>query len=601
MSDLRLENICLNSICLNLYLNYRICKKNSLRIPSRIGQLIFENSFIILLKFDSNDLKFFKKEITDLKSIDLQKKQFKYIEYYDFLNGHNLDLLQIGIIEKFNLKNSKNFHLTSNEIIIKHYGTNSNNTGKLLNYCFIKESITLLLKEDSENFNDFINLIKNCDDSLRILDLQENNLSLIEFEKILKILTTKPNLKNLSIDLLSSNNDYENLNENIKNNLFVNLSENVTDLNIAIDDYLYKNFYNVLDKFKYLNSLALWTLPGDDKMIGKILNLIRINYCNNLQKLELHFEDLSEFSNDCLADNLKYFHKLTNITISSYNVNNCLNWKIFDGLMNSSKTLEDIDISFYEFTNNDDSIDKFLIECSSLNSIDIGMFFSFDVNIDCINIVLNSCKDKLKDLKFHSCYTDEDKIEKLNFPIFKNLYELHICAVYFQNNSMQLFFKSIQNLAINLTSLIIADCGLSLSNIHRLRDFLTLAINLKHIDFRNNNYLGDGIGQLFTYLPSPYRIEYINLVNCGIKDHHLNTILPFFKNFKNLKTLNMAYNRISGLSTIELLSNLKKFNKYLTDLLLYQCVFSKILIEPIKLYTDSIPSIQYFENGKYAQ
>ena len=108
-----LENLCLEKVIKNLSLNYRILKKLDLKLSKKVCEKIYKNSFTILSKFNYDELKIFYEDVMELKNIDLSKKQFENIEYFDFLNRHKLDNLYINGIEKFKLS-SENFSMETN-------------------------------------------------------------------------------------------------------------------------------------------------------------------------------------------------------------------------------------------------------------------------------------------------------------------------------------------------------------------------------------------------------------------------------------------------------------------------------------------------------
>lgn len=202
MSVTKLYDICLNSICCNLYLNYKIITKYSFIIPEKIQIEIFEKSFKEKWILFYEDMKFFNKNICQLKHIDLRKTRIEKVQYFDFLNGQNLDNLFVNLDGNFRLVN-KNFHIKVRNLVIDsstyYYKSFLDIYEKLFNNCIVTSSIEIHTKYVPKEF--ILNILEKAKGTLKICDLRKTPFSYFELRRLCKILEFHPNLRELHLNL----------------------------------------------------------------------------------------------------------------------------------------------------------------------------------------------------------------------------------------------------------------------------------------------------------------------------------------------------------------------------------------------------------------
>lgn len=160
-----LQKICIRNICFNLVLNFQICKKHNLKIPSKIGDRILEFSIKYWKEINDDEVKIFQKEIMDLSKFSSISNNFN-VKNYDFLSNHQFDDVKLENLENFNIESSnfriklKNLHIYK----IKSFEINDLAYRKL----FIKNRLEI---EDSIKF-ECINLPKD----LNLIPLFNKNI-----------------------------------------------------------------------------------------------------------------------------------------------------------------------------------------------------------------------------------------------------------------------------------------------------------------------------------------------------------------------------------------------------------------------------------------
>lgn len=206
-----LTKICLDNICFNLPLNYKRCKSLSLKIRDLILQNIFEYSFFVIAKFTENGLNFFRKEIINLKFLDLSKNQFRKIKNYDFLNGHKLDKLIIGKSDEFQITTS-NFELTVKNL---HYpgGLDDyvNNLNELFKLLKLTDSFKMegICRYTDENLPKKF-LSTKFGDKITSLNLYKCVLKIHQYKEIMNIIKDKKNLREIQLNLPDFHEEGEN-------------------------------------------------------------------------------------------------------------------------------------------------------------------------------------------------------------------------------------------------------------------------------------------------------------------------------------------------------------------------------------------------------
>lgn len=286
----KLSDLCLENITLNLYTNYRICKKYSYKIPEKLQIEIFENSFNNLWKFDYYDLKLFNKNIFQLKFIDLREKKFEKIENFDFLNGQNLDYLHIDIIENFKLVNNKDFTITVKDLYINissyYFKTYLNMFKTLLYNCNVTQSITFLRHTGRLPIDFFCVLLINSRPCVKKFDLKNISLTNEEFMELMKILKYRQNLEELHLNLsnIDSKKNFE--------HWFNFVPNNVSSLHLIIREnqmHIFRCLPNFIKNLKQLKEFSLDKMSNDLTINLKILKTLRKHHKSTLKTIKIKF------------------------------------------------------------------------------------------------------------------------------------------------------------------------------------------------------------------------------------------------------------------------------------------------------------------------
>lgn len=582
---MNLLRLCLNKICSNLYLYYRFCKMESVKLPSFIGQLIFDNSFKILGQFSENELKFFKYEITELKKINLQKKQFDSIKYYDFLNGHHLDELQIGFIENFYIK-SKNFVIFTKDLKINYNLDVVNENFKFLTYIYAEKSISVFYLSGNENFNSFTTVLKNSSKLLQELYIGWISLSIEHYRRINDILKEKKNLKKFLLRIDNWNNE----DKTSEFAVLDQITRKTTELNIDFEHKIPIGFPRLIENMSNLNSIGIDTALEDDDITKSFLRCLNGNIGFNLKILILTFKNITLNIDGLLVENLKYCKKLTSFSMSVIE-NSHLTSNIFKSLIPCTNSLEIIYLPFTSFSNFNNIVDNFLINCSSLKKFDFHLFFLFHVKIESINICLEKSKETLESIIFADA--DEMKqVSHIKYAKFKKLERIIIKRRKINNDSMKFLFKSIENIVTNLTSFSII--GLEANDYYNddLISLLSNCNNLSKLSFNYYKLTAKDLYSVLTAISAPELIVSLEFFSCEIEDDLLLSIIPLIKKFKNLEHMNLSHNLISEISIQSLLENLGKYNFNMQLLRLLPYDPSIHLLEYLSIYSKYASSFE---------
>lgn len=585
-----LKSICMSKICLNLYFNYQLCKKNSFKVPSAVGQQIFEFSFNVFVQFEDNDLKFFKREITELRRINLKRQQFGRIKFFDFLNGHVLDELSFGVIEKFYVPNNK-FRVKVNKVIISNLGGKYNNSWKLLNYLVVVNSIVIRDTEaEFENFNSVINLLNNSEKTLLSLHLDMKNLPIKVLKEINDILMKKNDLEKFATNLPIENFEFEKYDFDIEL-----ICRNITKLDLNFKNLSIESV-ELIGKIPRLNSIKISTFLKDNKITDAFLNTLNEQLCLKIENLYLTFKEITIELSEKINDSLANCITLKNIQIKSVDRNNHLNSKIFISLLPSAPFLKTIYLSFKDPVNVDNAVENFLLECSSLIRFEINLYLAFAIDVKFINHALNSSKETIEIFRISYWRLMNDQVKNFIIPKMINVKEINIEAIVFEdNNTMKYLLRSLINSTKYLKSFSLIKCKLHDLNIIDFGKFLNSCQSLQNISICYDESIGKYLYFIISNLVSASStLRTMNFYRSGINDEQLVSVLPLLKEFKTVRSLNLNGNSITEISILPLTKNLKPFNWKLKILGILDCNSSELLKEYLKLYGLSNPFLKMF-------
>lgn len=575
-----LKQICLNSICDNLYYNYEIFSEKSIKVPKKIGQEIMENAYVVVKEFDDFDLKFFQHDITGLESVDLEKKPFANVTNFEFLNGHNLYDFNIGFLQSVR---NKSFRLTSKNMIINGFGRKLDQRGRIISNCFITESIEIRNPDDIYgDFEALSSLFKNASESLKVVNLKSVYIPLQRLNSIAKLLREKCQLEKFSASVHASYySSHRGKGRELE--LLQPICENLTDIEIEANDYLVRDITKLAKKMTRLRSLTTCASFDKSPVVNDFLRSIKLHIGPRLKEICLNFRIITPEINKLLIDALKFCTQLTKITLTSNDSENYLTSKIFNSLIPCSKTLTSISLDFNDWTKYDDGINEFLNGCSELKKFPFDIFFGFKANPKSISRAITQSKDSINSMELNNFVLSDNIIGLINIPPLPYLTDILFKSMQFESNSVQLLFKALEGSAPYLESITWVGCELNRQDIEWIANFLSKCQRLKSIGivhyFMQFRFLHTIFSSLLT--SSSETMEKFTFFQAGIEDEDIIAIIPLLKDFTELKVLNFMNNQISDDSAIPLANNFKKHNKKVEILELRNTFASDIIVNQL--------------------
>lgn len=280
---LKLYNLCLRNVCLNLELQYKICKQNQFKIPRYLSQMLFEMKIFILssaykpstacdfIHNIKDEFKIFEKDITSLSKFVLVKYFFQMPEF----------LLRIdkNYLTHISLSYDYNFHLNSTVAVKKKAVENLMTDTRNLEYFSC---------EKGYKFSWISEYLMKSSSSLTKLELDLSTNEFFDWKHVENLLEKCTNLEtiNLKAGLMNSYNVW-NIQEKI-----LNFKETLRELYLCDVKCLYlnKTFFNSLLKFKRLEKLEFFECSFLDE--NKLNEILRSKII-----LDLNFIDVQMFAN----------------------------------------------------------------------------------------------------------------------------------------------------------------------------------------------------------------------------------------------------------------------------------------------------------------
>lgn len=229
-----LQDLSLRSISVNLYLNYRICYKNSWKIPKAIGDKIFNYCSKHKHLFHIDDFYLFYKIITSLERVKINKKHI--VSAYIL---HNLDT---NGIKEINLSN----------IILD----NCEKLGEFLLKCTQIESINLkdCKFKSNQSIRIFNGLIPSAQHHLKSINLSNCNLNKREGECLKFLFFRCSKLEEINME---GNSHISYLFKEFFSKLSEKCSKSLRNINLSwchLEENAMIEFNEVLDKFFAIES-----------------------------------------------------------------------------------------------------------------------------------------------------------------------------------------------------------------------------------------------------------------------------------------------------------------------------------------------------------
>lgn len=318
-NPVNLNDLCIENICLNLKINYKICIKNKLKIPNFIAEKLFykilKNNVYIKKLNDENELKIFDKEITFLTRVTLLKTFYSFPNFFNRLDKNQLKNITLNYNWGINLHNDNNKLICINNLL-----------------------------KNTKNLNSFISHIH------------------LKFSFIYKyLLYSIDSLNELKLFLWQyDNNDWKNLIE------FLSKCSKLIKINLTSDLNNSINIWNIqkcLLNFK--NTLKIIEFVGIKNVFLNKSFLFSLLSLKNLEKLKFEFclfyekDDCIDKEFDKIIHNMKDFHDYDENIIFNSNFNVCKSLKDVSFVSNITPSLCQL-------------IGEFLSKCTNIEIIDLS-------------------------------------------------------------------------------------------------------------------------------------------------------------------------------------------------------------------------------------
>lgn len=543
-----LKKICLKSVCFNLSLNYKICKKYEFKLCEEIGDEILKYVNGMNIKVSDDDAKLFKKNITDLSRFECKKEicggipvsEIFNVRSYDFLNDHHLKELSLTYTSDFRIESSS-FSIFTEKLSVNNVTFFMDSNDEEIESFFkdslhVTKSIIFNGKKFTQNKNPIALLIGYCFETLKTLMIDS---CLFKKESFFHLIPQIFHLKNLQEFSFIGNYGLDWHEENL-----------VLD---AVEEQNKRQFGRKLTTLKCsftlfaLNSLLFENLKNLEHF--SILGEINTSYKENLLKNLFHvlskqkLENLKEFeflvlgyTEEIDIEFINFFQNLKNLeklSIAEDILSKSCELKVLNYLKNSCKTLTDY--SLFSIINNYQ--EKFILEifqnCTNLKKFHFEYFHEYPTTS--FNGLIKGFKNCLSTIEIIHLTTINNFLENSFFSNnlqFENLKELLIedqNLFYEYNEMLTEFIKSHKNSLIRLNLRFPDDCEVeeifqSSSECYNLQKFtiFTKTIDLENV-FSDSFFFRNHLLELIVH--SSFFMEDLDkLFNILIKLKHLKTI-----------------------------------------------------------------------------
>lgn len=533
-----LKGISLQTICSNLNYQTEICKKGNWKIPSHIGDIIFDYLLSSNYILAENDMNFFQKDITEITKLNATNKTFNDLKI--IFKAYLKNLKEISIVGcQFrsiydNCTNEKEMFLRDEFLKCKH----------LEKFCF---SFTVV------NFMSIIcEGLFNSVNSLKIIHLDSCKLAVKDYKNIKKLFELCKSIKEIKF---SNNTNMVYDNQEIWLKLFKSSSQ--------LKEIHVQNCYNtpIID---YYGECETDALPNFDNFI-KLLEK-----CSGIEVIDLTFNKMTNeyFTLICKALE-KSSNNLRKIILSSCSLNDkkcndlknllttcsgvkqlILKFNTFDdnglldlckGIQHSSFSLTSLDFENCQLTSNQCVlIGQVLEKCTNISSISFSSNDLMDKGLEIICQGLISSAYKLKVVNFE--FSELDDIQLIEIGKF---FEKCFCLeeVYFSGNRFTEngFFSICQGLAsssYSLRKLILNYCFIDSSQSMDLGRLLMKCDKIENLSMQASITTEEGFACLCQgLLNSTNTLEYLDVSLGSLNQVQAKDLANVVGLCKNLKTL----------------------------------------------------------------
>lgn len=445
-----LQNISLKNITKNSNLNYHLILKNGMKIPTAIGNIIYDY-FIMNIPMDCKNLnlKLFHKNIVSLS-------KFKFDSYtttnlddilmIDLLSLREIQFSRLAFFNEINFHKLKDFFKRMKNI----------------------ENINLSLSNKNIELFSFVNFSKT-----------------LKYAKLLYFDTNLPfNLNDLFencllLEELSITNEYNNNNNN------------------------YFNMRNIF-KLKNLQSLSFYSFPitfksrdNPGETINENLTLKSLKYIK-IHNCQMKISDWKIFG--------KMFGNCSNIEYAYFNTTRGVKF-LCEGLKNSKKRIKSItfkDCCLHE--ENGKALREFLLNCHQLKKID---FSSNNLEVKVLKNILNglisSCHS-LKDISFENCSLDTKccKVLREFLLLCKHLENLNFSRNQLIRDGIKDIWNGLKLSSGSLQSLNFLESVNYPQHLKYMREKQNenKEIEIQYFTYNSNNHYGESVYSIYNDLPN---------------------------------------------------------------------------------------------------
>lgn len=361
-----------------------------------------------------------------------------------------------------------------------------------------------------------------------------------------------------------------------------------------------------------LETLNLNGCDLDDETIEKISELLKdctniksLNFCCNegigstnlpifesLKSSSNTLEDVS-FSGCYLEDEtIKNISELFKVCNSIKSINFCenhgigsINHDIFESLKTSSNTLENLNLSHFNMTEEAlKNISELFNVCTNIKTLDFYSNNGIGSTTQPLFTSLKRSANTLENINLSCCNLEEKAINNISelFKVCTNIKSLD----FFRNDNVGTTKHSLfENLKMSSSTLRDIDffaCDLKEEVIKNISELFKVCTNIKSLNFRDNKGIGCTKHPIFTNLKmSSNTLEVLNFNGCDLKEEAIENISELFKYCTNIKCLDFYRNKGIGSTKHPIFSNLKMSSHTLEDLNLNGCDLKEDAIKNI--------------------
>lgn len=575
-----ISEICAKSICDNIKLNHNLCKKYSLSIPSRIGDVIFnyflQNSYPQTIE----SLLFFTSGILTYEKLNFGQETYMCEKFFSRIIIGNLSFLDVSFcnldeitclhlgncLEKTNrmegifFAGNRNINETGLSAIcnglkksgenIKHLNftecylseTKGRTIADLLSHCTALESINISYnKALGEGVTHICRNLKYSASSLIKIDfsncgVRDEHCS--EIQNLLKCCLNLEYFKFCHNDKLKTN-----LSSIIKG---VSYSNSLINLNFSNSEVTLESFVNIPEYLSKCTKLEIFEFSNnysDNDYMKLVLEGLKYS-AETLKKFDLTFclrEDLIEEFKGllCKCSNLETFPSEILIFESRYS-------EMFKCLEKSAKTIKTIELNnFITSDNNSRYFGNYLSLCSNITEFNLGNPLDIEFSFLDVFIGLEHSCSTLKILRLSYC--------SLNSTLCKNLEQFlsncqHLCEVDIGGNSsmedgLQNICKGLLSSSDKLLKLSFDHCAIKSDYSEYLIDLLSNCPNLRNLNLQNNNFSHNCIKNIIECLKlKATKLTNLNLMNINCSNLDYANIFQYFNEMKSIKEITLQSN-----------------------------------------------------------